>query len=168
MKLFRGLLALTLVGLLGIAPAVSFAQQSNSALPRIKSSQGNSASTSGVVLIPPGTVTSNGSGNVANASAVATLTATATTYAYISGFRCDPGGSTAAGIAAVTVAGVTGGPLVYTAGSPAGVGLVGTPVNEGFNPPLPASAVNTNISVTMGALGSGNVKASCVIYGLIW
>jgi hypothetical protein len=117
------------------------------------------------VLAGPATPIRGASGNVANASAVATLTGTATTTVYISGFTCTPGGSTAAALVDLAVTGTLGGTLTYTANTPAGATLLGTPVNVLFNPPYPASAVNTPIVVTMPALGAGNTKAACVATG---
>lgn len=137
-------------------------------MPKYNTANGNRASAPAEVRLPPAAVTSNSSGNVANASAVATLTPSATQIAYLMGFRCDPGGSTGAALVSITVAGISGGTATYTAGTPAGATLMGTPVQERFDPPLPASAVNTPIVVTMPALGAGNAKASCVAVGFVW
>jgi len=90
------------------------------------------------------------SANVANASAVATLTPLATRTAFISHFRCSGGGSTAAQMSTITVAGVT---------------LVNVPVDYVFDPPVAASAINTAITVTMAAGGAGNTNASCTAEG---
>lgn len=113
----------------------------------------------------PATSLLGASGNVANAAAVATLTGTATTRVYITGFTCTPGGSTAAALVNVTVAGLLGGTATYTAGTPAGATAFGTPLNVTFDTPHPASAVNTAIVVTMPALGAGNTNAACVATG---
>lgn len=162
----KSLLALAAVFAFSAMPAL--AQVNTSPILKYYSANGNLSSPSGVTIIQQGTVTSNSSGNVTNASAVATLTPGALQVAYVTGFRCDPGGATAAALANVSLAGVAGGPLTYTAGAPAGVTLTGTPVERFFSPPLPASAINTPITVTMGALGSGNVRASCSMTGILW
>lgn len=106
-----------------------------------------------------------GSGNVANASAVATLTGTATTTVYIAGFEITGGGATAASVVTVTVAGLLGGTRSYTYGAVAGAGVPNAPLVVAFNPPLPASAINTPIVVTCPALGSGNTNATVVAHG---
>ena len=92
----------------------------------------------------------------ANASTVATLAAQAAKTNYLSGFEVTSGGATAASLVTVTVAGLLGGSLVYNFGVPAGATLAATPLVVAFNPPLAASAVNTAITVTMGAAGAGN------------
>lgn len=104
------------------------------------------------------------SANVANASAVATLAATAGKTTYISKFRCSGGGATAAAIATITVAGLATSEI-YQMGFVAGVGAINLPVDMVYNPPQPASAVNTAITVTMAAGGAGNTNASCVAQG---
>jgi hypothetical protein len=61
-----------------------------------------------------------------------------------------------------TVAGTIGGTMSYTVVAPTGAG---TPLIVEFNPPIPASAVNTAIVVTLPALGAGNTHATCVAHG---
>lgn len=106
-----------------------------------------------------------GSGNVANASAVATLTGGAATTVYLAGFQVTGSGSTAALPVAVTVAGLLGGSQIYTYTFVAGVTLANQVLDVNFNPPIPASAVNTPISVTCAAGGAGNTRNSVVAYG---
>lgn len=106
-----------------------------------------------------------GSGNVANASAVATLTGIATTTVYIAGFQVTGSGSTAALPVACTVAGLLGGSQVYTYTFAAGVLVGNQPLIVVYDPPIPASAINTPISVTCGAGGAGNTRNSVVAYG---
>lgn len=105
------------------------------------------------------------SGNVAAASAAATLTSSATTTAYITGFEITSSGSTAAAVVSATVTGILGGTLTYTYTSVAGATLANQPLLVTFNPPLPASAVNTNIVVTLPSLGAGNTNAAVVAHG---
>jgi hypothetical protein len=105
------------------------------------------------------------SGNKANASAVATLTPSATTTAYLSGFECTAAGATTGLPVVVTVAGILGGTLSYIFSFPAGALLEAVNLLVEFNPPLPASAVNTPIVVTLPAGGTGNTNAATVAHG---
>lgn len=106
-----------------------------------------------------------GSGNVANASAAATLTATATTTAYISGFEITGAGATAGAAVTVTVAGLLGGTRSYTYVFATGAAVGNQPLIVPFFPPLPASAVNTNIVVTCPASGTGGLFNAVVAHG---
>lgn len=106
-----------------------------------------------------------GSGNVANATATATLTGVALKTMYLTGFTITAGGATAAAVVQVTVSGLLGGSRIYIFGVPAGAGVPATPLNVHFNPPLPASAVNTSIAVSVPALGTGNTNAAVVAQG---
>lgn len=106
-----------------------------------------------------------GSGNVANASAAATLTPVSTATAYIAGFEVTGAGSTAALPVTVTVAGLLGGTRSYTYNFAAGVLVGNTPLIVTFDPPLPASAVNTAIVVTCPAGGAGNTNNTVVAHG---
>lgn len=101
------------------------------------------------------------SGVVAAAAAVATLAAAAAKTTYISGFQCMGLGAVAAATVEVTITGLLGGTLTYLVSVPAGatVAVSPFPLDVTFNPPLPASAVNTAIVVTMPSLGVGNTKA---------
>jgi hypothetical protein len=105
------------------------------------------------------------SGNVANASAAATLTPGATVKAYITGFEVTATGATLGLPVTVTVVGILGGTLTYIFAAPAGALLIATPLIVEFNPPLPASAINTGIVVTCPALGTGNTNAAVVAHG---
>lgn len=106
---------------------------------------------------PSGAVAlSAGSAVVANASAVATLTGTATTTVYLSGFEITGAGATAGLPVTVTVAGLLGGTRSFIYTFSVGATIPNTPLTAQFNPPLPASAVNTPIVVTCPAGGAGN------------
>jgi hypothetical protein len=105
------------------------------------------------------------SGNVANANAVATLSGAASKTTFITGFRCQAAGSTAAAVVSLTVAGVITGTMTYTFVFPAGATTAAAAVGEDFTTPIPASAVNTSIVVTLPAGGAGNTNASCVAEG---
>lgn len=108
---------------------------------------------------------SSSSGNVAAASAAATLAGAAAKTTYIAGFRCGGGGATAASLVNITITGLLGGTATYTMGAVAGATLISQPVLAEFWPPIPASAVNTAIVVTMPSLGAGNTNASCNAWG---
>ena len=98
------------------------------------------------------------SGNVAAATATATLAATAAKTTYITGFDITGGGATAASVVVATVTGLLGGTMSYAIAVPAGVTLGITPLIVNFSPPLPASAVNTAIVVSVPSLGAGNTN----------
>lgn len=128
--------------------------------------------TSGNLLTAAGSVgpggavaVSSSSGNVANASAVATLAAAAGKTTYISGFTITGGGATAASLVTATLVGLLGGTASYTVAVPAGATLGFTPISVQFNPPLPGSAVNTALVLTLPALGAGNTNASVSAWG---
>jgi hypothetical protein len=106
-----------------------------------------------------------GSGNVANASAVATIPAVAGKTAYISGFTVSGAGATAGLVVNPTVAGVISGTKTYAYAAVAGVALLNPVLDVQFCPPIPASAVNTAITVTCPALGAGNTANTVNAYG---
>ncbi len=105
------------------------------------------------------------SGNVANASAAATLTGTATTTVYITGFEVTGAGATAGAAVTVTVAGLLGGTIQYTYTFATGAAVGNAPLLVTFNPPLPASAINTAIVVTCPASGAGGTNNTVVAHG---
>ena len=111
------------------------------------------------------TALTNSSGNVANASAVATLAGTSSKTTYITGFEITSGGATAASLVSVTVTGTISGTLTYTYGVPAGATASATPLIVELSTPIPASATNTAIAVTLPALGAGNTNATVVAHG---
>jgi hypothetical protein len=105
------------------------------------------------------------SGNVANAAAVATLPGVVGRTTYITGFEVTATGSTAVLIVLVTVAGVVTGTLTYVFVFPAGATTLATPLIVEFSRPIPASAQNTSIVVTLPAGGAGNTNAAVVAHG---
>jgi hypothetical protein len=114
-------------------------------------------------IVPPGTpiyASANGAAQANNA----TLTIPSAKMGYLDGFDVDGLGATAASAIAVTVTGLIGGTLTFQFGIPAGVGVPVT-FSKRFNPPLKASAVNTNIVVNVPTFGSGNTAASTNAYG---
>lgn len=106
------------------------------------------------------------SGPVAAATAAATLAAATGKTTYISGFTATGSGATAASNVHLTISGLIGPvTLDYEYTVVAGVALGSPTINVQFNPPIPASAVNTAIVVTLPSLGSGNTNASVCAYG---
>lgn len=108
---------------------------------------------------------SNSSGNVANAAAVATLPGVASKTTYITGFTLAASGATAGLPVIATLAGVVTGTKSYIFTFPTGALVGATPLDVVFDPPLPASAVNTDIVLTLPAGGSGNTNASATAHG---
>lgn len=107
------------------------------------------------------------SGNVANAIATATLAAVAGKTNYCTGFEITAGGATAASAVTAALTGLLGGTMNYGYGAPLGAGVPGVPLCVTFDPPLPASAVNTAVSISLPALGAGNAIASVNIHGYV-
>ena len=121
--------------------------------------------TASAFVYPNTTPLIDGSGNKANASAVATLTGTATTTVYLSGFEVTGSGATTALPVTVTVAGLLGGTRSYTYSFASGALVANTPLIVAFDPPLPASAINTAIVVTCPASGTGGTNNTVVAHG---
>lgn len=111
------------------------------------------------------TQNSDGSGNVANASAIALLPIVTGQTNYVSGFQINGSGATAGLPVNVTLTGVIGGTLTYTYCAVAGVLLPNQPLTVEFNPPLQASGPGVAITVTCPALGVGNTHNSANIQG---
>lgn len=105
------------------------------------------------------------SGNVANAAAVATLPAVAGKTTYCTGMVITGAGATAASIVIATVTGLLGGTAVYVTAVSAGAMIGNTPLVLDFTPALPASAVNTAITLSLPALGLGNTNAAVNLRG---
>lgn len=117
-------------------------------------------------LQPSGaTILSSSSGNVANATATATLAAAASQTTYISGLMISGAGATAAAVVTATVTGLVGGTMSITIPVPAGATVGIAPIYLDFNPPLPASAANTAIVLSLPAFGAGNTNASVSAWG---
>lgn len=105
------------------------------------------------------------SGNVANSAAAATLPAVASVTNFLASFEITFAGATAASNVVATVVGLLGGTRSFICSVPAGVTTQGTPILMRFDPPIPGSAVNTAIIVTLPALGAGNTHACVNISG---
>jgi len=128
---------------------------------------GNLKTVSALVLPLGATSLNSASGNVANASAAATLAATAAKTTYIIGFEITAGGATAGALVIATITGVLGGTLSYIFAAPTGAAVGATPLTVEFSTPVPASAVNTAIVLTLPALGIGNTNAAVVAHGFV-
>jgi hypothetical protein len=103
-------------------------------------------------------------------SNAASLPAAAGKMTYIEGFDVTGGGATAASIVEVAITGLPTaiGTLKFEVNVAAGVAA--SINSQGglfirFPQPIPASAVNTAIVVTLPSLGSGNTNAAVTAYG---
>lgn len=105
------------------------------------------------------------SGNVANASAVATLAGAASKTTYVTGFQITAGGATAGACVSATLTGLISGTATYTFCTPTGATLGAAPLVVKLDPPVPASATNTSIVLTLPALGAGNTNAAVSLQG---
>lgn len=106
------------------------------------------------------------SGNVAANSAVATLAGVAGKTTYITGFSVTGAGATVGLVVGVTVTGLIGGvTATYNLAAVAGALLSNAPLMIQFIKPIPASATNTSIVVTVPSLGLGNTNSSVVAHG---
>jgi Tfp pilus assembly major pilin PilA len=102
---------------------------------------------------------------IAAASAVATLAAVAGKTTYISGFTITGAGATAASVVVATLTGVVTGTMSYVIAVPAGAAVGITPLIIKYTSPIPASAPNTAIVVTLPSLGAGNTNAAVTAHG---
>lgn len=124
------------------------------------------AAVAGAAAYPVGaTPITSSSGNVANASAVATLAAAAGKTTYITALQITSGGSTAAALVLATLVGLLGGTATYVYATVAGATAKNPDLIIVFDIPLPASAVNTAIVLTLPALGAGNTNAAVSAQG---
>jgi hypothetical protein len=105
------------------------------------------------------------SGNVANASAAATLTGATNETIYLEGFMWTGAGATAAANVSGTITGLSGGTITFTVTFPAGATVVATPIYIAFPRPIPASATNTSVVVTVPAGGAGNTHSTVTAWG---
>ena len=116
--------------------------------------------------VPAGaTVLTASSGNVAAASAVATFAAAVGVTNYVTGFTITGAGATAASIVLATLAGILGGTATFVVAVPAGATLALPTLTVTFPQPIPASAANIAIVLTLPSLGTGNTNAAVVMHG---
>jgi hypothetical protein len=114
-----------------------------------------------------GTAVGASSGNKANASAAAAMPAVVGKTNYITSADITFSGATAASVVIATITGLLGGTQSAIVSVPAGATVGGTPLCLKFDPPFPASAANTAITVTLPALGSGNTNACVNVRGIL-
>ena len=105
------------------------------------------------------------SGNVANASAIATLPGAVGKTTYITDFECTASGSTAALVVIATITGTINGSQSFIFVFPAGATVAAQGLIVTLPTPIPASATNTPIVVTLPAGGAGNTNAACNVQG---
>jgi hypothetical protein len=105
------------------------------------------------------------SGNVAAAIATATLPAVSGKTTYVSGFEITNAGATAASNVIATLAGIISGTSSYIVSVVAGATLGNRPLIVQFSPAIPASAVNTAITLSVPSLGAGNTHSAASIHG---
>ncbi len=103
----------------------------------------------GLVGYPPGSAAITGNATGSTGAVVGTLAAAAGKTTYICGFSVSAFGGTAA-VGPITIAGTITSSLVYQLASTASGNLL----TQGFSPCIPASAVNTGITITTTADGS--------------
>ena len=120
----------------------------------------------GFNLLPQGAIqVQASSGNVANATAAATMPADAARTNWITGFEVTGAGATAGAAVTVTVTGISGGTLSYTFSFPTGAAVGAQPLMIEFPEPIPASAINTAITVSCPAGGAGNTNTTVNVHG---
>lgn len=151
--------------LLAIAldPATNGNAQKVQAVTLVTSSGAAASAAAGGVA--SGTDTTNSASSTAAGAVAATLAAAAGVTTYITGFEVTGAGATAASVVAVTVTGLVGGTATYFVAVPAGASAALPALVVEFTRPIPASAVNTAIVVSVPSLGAGNVASAVVAHG---
>lgn len=105
-------------------------------------------------------------GSGANAIATATLAAAAGKTTYIAGYIIESTGATGASIVTPTIATLTGGITITRLLSVvAGASTKNEVLSQTFNPPIPADAANSAITVSVPALGAGNTGSRVIAWG---
>ena len=109
-------------------------------------------------------ITNNATGTTG--AVTATLAAVSGKTTWICGFSVSPGSATTAIVNTITVAGTKSGSLVWSDGAPAtAAGVTGTTITVPFSPCIPASAVNTAITVAQSALSTGGAGVEVNAWG---
>lgn len=99
------------------------------------------------------------------AAVAATLAAAAGKTTFLCGFSVSPGSATTAITTNVTTTNLTSN-FTWAVGAPVtAAGVTGTVLTQNFTPCVPASAVNTTIVVTSGALGAGGTGNDVQAWG---
>ena len=121
--------------------------------------------TAGTAGYPAGATPVAATASGGNALTTATLPGVAGKTTYLTSLQISGGGATAAALASGSLSGVLGGTQTLIVGVPAGVAVAVQPLVVNFNPPLPASAVNTAIACALSAFGAGNVVEAVSLQG---
>jgi len=119
------------------------------------------------VVTSPSTSVQASSGNVAAGTAAAALPSVTGKTNYLAGFQINAGGATAGACVSATITGLLGGTATYAYCSVTGAGLPSPPLVVSFNPPIPASAVTTAITLSVPSLGAGNTNTSANVQGFV-
>lgn len=127
--------------------------------------QGNASPTPATSLPPTAVQLAQGSGNVANAQAQVVFAAVPNQTNYITGYSITGGGSTAGSAVQSSLTGPLGGATYHSVVAPVGALVPFAPIVRTFNPPLAASGPNTALTLTLPALGTGNLAASVEMTG---
>lgn len=104
------------------------------------------------------------SGVVANASAVASMPAVSGRTNFITGLSVTGSGATTATIVGAALTGPATG-MTWMYGVVAGASVKNPDLILSFTPPIPAGAANSALTLTVPALGSGNLYATANIWG---
>ena len=116
----------------------------------------------GVAMIP---ASAGAVATVAAAVATAVMAAVAAKKNYLAGFSISGGGATAGSLIKATITGLAIGTMGIDIAVPAGVTLAIAPIFVALPIPIPASAVNTPITLTVPSLGAGNTDCTIAIWG---
>jgi hypothetical protein len=118
--------------------------------------------------VPSGaTQVTGSSGVVSAATAAAALPAVSAKTNYVSGISITGGGATSASLITCTLTGLVTGTQSYVFAVASGATAGSTALQRTFNPPVPASAVNTALTLSCPTFGSGNTAAATNIEGYV-
>jgi hypothetical protein len=84
---------------------------------------------------------------------------------FITGFEITGTGATGTSTVTITVTGILGGTKTYFMVIPAGAALADTSLIIEYARPIPASALNTAITVNVPSFGAGNLNAAVTAHG---
>jgi hypothetical protein len=104
---------------------------------------------------------------VAAATATAAIAAVSAKTGYLAGFSISGGGATAGSRVVATITGLLIGTLSINIAVPAGAAGAITPIFVTFPNPIPASAVNTAITLSVPSFGTGNLSVAVAIWGYV-
>lgn len=107
------------------------------------------------------------SGVVSAATAAASLAAVAAKTNYLTGFSITGGGATSASLITCTLSGLITGSETYVFAVASGATAGSVALTRSFNHPIPASAVNTAITMSCPTFGSGNTAAAVNVEGYV-